>query len=321
MGAFLTRFASDPQHPAAEPKARLSSLEYAVYSTVAYRDVFDFAPTLSEIHRYLHSVRCEPKDVEAAIRQGRLLDQYLVSDGRLFALRGRAHILALRSQRQATVQKFWPLARAYARFLASFPHVRMVALTGSFAAQNLREDGDIDFMLLTDAGAMWRTRALAMSAALCNRKFGNQKFCPNVFLSMAALSLGRKSLYDAHELSQMVPLYGHAAYERLREANQWSEDYLPNARGAPIVAQPAVTVGLPALRAAAEWVSNSPVGKALENFEAKRKIHRFNETDRLKGTWTKSTRESHSLRDSIRQEIEDAWRQRVEALNAMEASS
>jgi hypothetical protein len=50
--------------------------------------------------------------------------------------------------------------------------------------------------------------------------------------------------------------------------------------------------------------------------EARRKIHRFNETDRLKGKWTKSTRESHSLQDNVRQDIESAWRRRIDALAA-----
>ena len=105
------------------------------------------------------------------------------------------------------VERFWPLTLRYARYLANLPHVRMVGITGSVAAGNVRPDCDIDFMVLTEAGAMWRTRALAMVSALIDAKIGG-RLCPNFFLSVAALSLDRRSLYDAHELAQLVPLYG-----------------------------------------------------------------------------------------------------------------
>ena len=297
---------------------KLSALDRAIFSTVAYRDVFEFAPTIGEIHRYLHGVRCPEKDVRQALENGPLLSEHLITDGTFFALRGRDELFALRARRQLQVQRFWPLALKYGRILANFPHVRMVGITGSFAAKNVREDCDIDFMLLTDAGAMWRTRALAMTSALFNRKFGNKKFCPNVFLSLAALNLERKSLYDAQEITQMIPLFGRNHYAELRRANRWTEEYLPNAAGSPDEDH-SVVPPLPRLKSLVEWGSGSVIGRMLENFEAKRKIHRFNETDRLKGAWTKSTRETHSLRDYIRQDIESAWRRRLAALDTTEA--
>jgi len=258
--------------------------------------------------------------VRDALKSGPLLSQHLTTDGTFFALRGRTQLFGTRIKRQQSVKRLWPLALKYGRILANFPHVRMVGITGSFAAKNVREDCDIDFMLLTEAGAMWRTRALAMSTALFNRKFGNKMFCPNVFLSLAALSLERKSLYDAQEITQMIPLFGHDIYAELRRANRWTEDYLPNAIGAPDEER-SVAPPLPALKSVMEWGSNSVIGRMLENFEAKRKIHRFNETDRLKGAWTKSTRETHSLRDYVRQDIEDTWRRRLAALDAAEAGN
>jgi hypothetical protein len=161
---------------------------------------------------------------------------------------------------------------------------------------------------------MWRSRALAMASALVDQRFGSGKLCPNFFLSIAALSLERRSLYDAHELAQLVPLFGREAYDELRSANAWTDAFLPNARGAPSDDHYFARPPFAGFKACAEWGSRSIFGRALENFEARRKIHRFNETDHLKGAWTKSTRESHSLRDYIRQDIEAAWRNRLDAI-------
>ena len=280
--------------------------------------MFDFAPTLDEVHRYLHWVRCERADVVRALGQAPL-SAHIATDGTFYALRDRAHLLALRPERQRMVERFRPTTLRYARYLANLPHVRMVGITGSLAAGNVKPDCDIDFMVLTEAGAMWRTRALAIASALINQKLGSGKLCPNFFLSVAALSLERRSLYDAHELAQLTPLYGRESYDELRRANGWTEAFLPNAQGAPSEDHGFTRPPFAGLKACAEWGSRSFLGRALENFEARRKIHRFNETDHLKGLWTKSTSESHSLRDHVRQDIETAWRRRLEALAAADA--
>ena len=314
MEAFAYASAPEVRHALpGDPRVRLNVLERAIYSTIAYRDVFDFAPTLDEVHRYLHWVRCERADVAHAIEQAPL-SSHLATDGKFYALRDRAHLLALRPERQSMAESFWPLTLRYARYLASLPHVRMVGLTGSLAAGNVKADCDIDFMVLTESGTMWRTRALAIASALIDQKIGGGKLCPNFFLSVAALSLERRSLYDAHELSQLLPLFGRESYDELRWANAWTEAFLPNARGAPSDEHGFGRPPLAGFKAWIEWGSRSVFGRALENFEAGRKIRRFNETDALKGAWTKSTRESHSLRDHVRQDIETAWRRRLDAL-------
>jgi hypothetical protein len=320
MEAFAYANAFEANHASPDhARVRLNELERAIYSTIAYRDVFDFAPTFEEIHRYLHWVRCDRDEVARAIGQ-EPLSSHLVTDGQFYALRDRAHLLALRPERQKMFERFWPLTRRYARYLASLPHVRMVGITGSVAAGNVKPDCDIDFMILTDPGTMWRTRALSQVSALIDRRIGSGKLCANFVLSLAALPLERRSLYDAHELAQLMPLYGRESYDELRRANGWTEVFLPNARGAPGEDHYFSRPPLAGLKACVEWGSRSVFGRALENFEARRKIRRFNETDHLKGgAWTKSTPESHSLRDYVRQDIETAWRGRLDALGGRDS--
>lgn len=321
MDAFVHAHASEVRHAIhRDARTRLNELERAIYSTIAYRDVFDFAPTLDEIHRYLHWVRCERADVARAMAQAPLAS-HIVTDGKFYALSERAHLLAVRPERQILVEAYWPVTLRYARYLANLPHVRMVGITGSLAAGNVKPDCDIDFMILTEAGAMWRTRALAIASALVDQRLGSGKLCPNFVLSMGALSLERRSLYDAHELSQLVPVFGRESYDALRQANGWTEAFLPNARGAPHEERGFGRPPFAGLKTCAEWGSRTLLGRALENFEARRKIHRFNETGALKGPWTKSTRESHSLRDGVRQEIETAWRRRLDALSASDQAN
>lgn len=296
---------------------RLPPFERAIYSTIAYRDVFDFAVTATEIHRYLHGISCTPGDVDQILAESVLNERYIQTNGTYFALTGREGLFAIRKARATTSEQQWPLARRFAQFLANLPNVRMVALTGSLATGNLSDDGDIDFLLLTDQGTMWRTRALCRSLALIDRRLGRGLFCPNMFLSSAALTMARRSQYDAQELCQMVPMFGSTAYEEVRQANAWTNDYLPNAGGAPWI-EPSCEPLWRAGKNVAEWLLDSPIGRGLERFEARRKLHRFNETNRLKGAWTRSTREMHSLWDDMRIRIEKAWKDRLALLEGPE---
>ena len=292
---------------------RLSLLERAIYSTVAYRDIFQYPVTLTEIHRYLHRVRCTLDDVREAITRGPLADTLLEADGTYFALRGRRASFDVRRRREALTRDRWPTALRFARFLATLPNVRMVAVTGSFAANNFAEDGDIDFLLVSEAGSMWRTRALGRVLSRLDEAIGRGLLCPNTVLSTAALPLPRQSLYDAQELCQMIPLFGSAIYETVRTANAWTADWLPNAEGWPEGHVECVPYA-PGLKLVGEWLLDSMAGRAIETFEAERKIRRFNETADFKEGWTRSTRETHSMWDGMRLKIERAWRERLAAI-------
>jgi len=293
---------------------RPTVLDRAIYSTVAYRDLFRFPVAPEEIHRYLHGMRCSPDDVRDALSHSAFLRSRLDGDGEFFCLRGRAESFAVRRARRELSRAQWPRARRFARFLAMLPNVRMVAMTGSLAAGNFPEDGDIDFLLVADGGTLWRTRALCRFLALLDDKLRRGLFCPNTFLSSAALTLTRRSLYDAQELCQMIPLHGMETYEAVRRANGWTAEWLPNAAGPPSGALdlPAFSRGL---KRTGEWLLGGRAGRALEDFEAGRKIRRFNETDHLKGAWTRSTRESHSMWDGMRLRIEQAWTERMNEID------
>jgi hypothetical protein len=51
--------------------------------------------------------------------------------------------------------------------------------------------------------------------------------CPNYVLSEASLKLSQRDFFTAHELAQMVPLFGAPMYEHMLAANAWAEAYLP----------------------------------------------------------------------------------------------
>ena len=283
-----------------------ASLEMAILHTVAYADIFDYPLTVEEVHRYLEVpaplARVGAVVANGATRSGRL--GWRVWDGYV-SLPGREEIVHVRRHREQRAQALWPPALRYASLIASFPFVRMVALTGSLALDNADDGTDLDYLLVTAPDRLWLCRSFLLIIVRWARRRGDV-VCPNYLVSERALALEQRNLFVARELAQMVPLFGLDVYDRMRAANGWSRAYLPNADGPPpptlrarALQGEAWRIGrardpsglsaqeylgpsgrsLPALarplQGTLEWGMGSPVGRWLDRWEMRRKTARW----------------------------------------------
>jgi hypothetical protein len=275
----------------------LSAVESAILQAVAYADVFDYPLTAQEVHRYLAGVPATSAMLHSLLGNGRLVPRRLASCGGYFTLPGRETIVKTRRRRAEVAARMWPRALRYARIIAGLPFVRMVAVTGALAMDNVDSRADIDYFIVTEPGRLWLCRALVIALVRLAARYGDV-VCPNYFLSADALILHERDPFTAHELVQMVPIAGMATYWRLRQLNAWTRHFLPNADGPP---QPAgVTPLFPAhppgshtmsapfqdseagsllwrlARGVAESALKTPPGARLEGWEMARKVRKFN---------------------------------------------
>lgn len=255
----------------------MQDLEDAILRTLLYGDVFGFPMTAREIHHFLISDSpCPLAAVEDVLRESPRLAGLLEQRENWVAWAGRAGQMDVRAGREAASRGLFPEARRYGRWLARLPFVRMIAVTGALAMQNAANaQDDVDFVVVTKNGRVWLARALAILVVRLARLRG-VTVCPNYVLAESALAQDRRDLYIAHELTQMVPLFGFTDYRRMRGLNEWSARFLANADG-PFHAEPEWTPGSGwrALKRVAEWVMGGKLGDALENWERRRKIRRF----------------------------------------------
>ena len=253
------KFASSPE------------LSNAILQTIAYADIFDFPLKGSEIYRYLVGQRVSQQDVEQAIQANRLIS-YVQG---FYMLPGREDLAATRRQRESLAKQLWPLALKWSRVISRIPFVRMVAVTGSLAMDNVEKGVDIDYLIVTEVGRLWLCRAQVLLAGRLAARQG-VVICPNYLISIKHLEFQDRSLYTAHEIAQMVPLAGLNVYACIRERNAWVEDFLPNAGGAPT--EPEFTLQRKAAalrRPAAEAILNAAPFTAIERWEMKRKTQKL----------------------------------------------
>src|SRR5438445_6664714 len=208
-----------------------AALERAIVQAVAYADVFDYPLTADEVHRYLIGVPAGRGSVRAALGTARLIPDVLSRTGRYFTLAGREMTVETRRARASTAAGYWRRAVRYGHLIGNLPFVRMVAVTGALAMDNVA-DGDIDYLVITEPGRLWLCRAIVVGLVRTAALRG-VALCPHSFLSERALALDERNLFTAHEVAQMVPLTGIQTYQRMRTLNRWTDTYLPNAGGHP----------------------------------------------------------------------------------------
>jgi hypothetical protein len=249
-----------------------ATLTTAILQTVAYVDGFDYPLTAAEVHRYLIGTSATQEQVDTLLGNGRLIPHQLSCRDDYFTLPGRENIVEIRQQRQTIAEEMWPDALKYGRLIASLPFVRMVSVTGSLAVNNAVEGADIDYLVVTENGRLWLTRAFVILVVRLAAQRGIH-LCPNYFLSQRALKIDQQNLYTAHELVQMIPIAGLEVYRHLQTLNPWTKQFLPNATWsgngrayAPSSLHP---------RKLAELALRSPLGTHLEKWEMQRKIYKF----------------------------------------------
>jgi hypothetical protein len=247
--------------PDAAPRRGTEALERAVARTLAYFSLFSYVPSLWETHRYLHGMRATPEQVRRVTRR-RVL--------------GAVPEILSETPRQDFAGKAgdWGERRAprYARLLGYLPYVRMIGLTGSRAMNGTSAD-DIDLMVVSAPGRVWLCR-LAMVVAVRLAGLRGDTLCPNYVVSAACLALPEMTIYDAHELAQMIPLYGGETYRALWARNPAVSDYLPNADPFPDPADRPIPI-LDLIKRSSERVLAGRLGDHLERWERKRKVTRL----------------------------------------------
>ena len=120
------------------------------------------------------------------------------------------------------------LAKKIGYFIACFPFVRGVFISGSLSKGYMDSRSDIDFFIVTAPNRLWLSRTLLIlfkKIFLFNSK---KFFCPNYFIDTNHLEIPDQNIFTAKELNYLIPVYNSSIYKQLLESNEWREAYMPN---------------------------------------------------------------------------------------------
>lgn len=190
--------------------------------TILYFSIFRYPLTLEEIHGYTSNLNIDVTTIELTnLISEKILtkvDDFYVYDNDLESvtkrLKGNLH-----------ASKALLKAKERASFIAKFPYVKAVGVSGSLSKGYYDSESDIDFFVITKQKKLWICRTLLMLYKklflLNSRKF----FCVNYFISENQLEIEEKNRFTATELKTLIPMQGKVIFEQFYIKNNWVSDY------------------------------------------------------------------------------------------------
>jgi hypothetical protein len=124
--------------------------------------------------------------------------------------------------------EIFPKAIKVSNFIAKFPFVEGVGISGALSKGYHDEKSDIDFFIITSQKRLWVARTLLVlykKIFLLNSK---KYFCVNYFIASNTLEIDEKNRFSATELITMIPMCGKDVFQSFYAENQWAKNYFPN---------------------------------------------------------------------------------------------
>lgn len=250
----------------------------AIVATLLYYDLFAFPLRADELARFAHRGGSDGHFSASDLPQQ---SPWWSSREEYWFLRGREKLVAHRTKLTAASSDKLTRARRYSRILQLIPGVRFIGVTGSLAMQSAVPEDDIDFLIISAPGQLWLTRALVLATLWAlgvkraddGRAEHPNRVCANIFLREDDLRIPDHNLFIAHEICQMLPLIGPAAYRSFIRANAWATEYLPQWEPPSVVWE-----DHPALRRVQrtfEWTLNGRIGQTVDRELMRRQLERI----------------------------------------------
>ena len=275
------------------------SLEDAVDEVLAWSSIFNYHPTLEELIENLQ-VKTKPEQLIEFIEKSSKIS---ISNG--VVISEKYPINTDLDKSKLLADKHIEQTREVLSILNSAKQVTGLAITGSVAAGVNEEGGDVDVLIITKPGWVWRVRALAIY--LSHKHPKGRLLCPNMVLADDSLEF-EHSVYGAREMMRIIPIKDDTGISDLYESNKWVQNILPNA-GKKGLLEIEQTRDYP-------WwwsVMRLPlIGSIIENWEANRRIKQLTISKSDEAIYSKSVCRGHE--NAHKKRIEHEYSKAMEAI-------
>lgn len=196
-----------------------------ILKSLIYFSLFDHPLTEDEIFRF-SSISTKNKlqeDINTLVNSGviKRFDNFLL-------YKNNSYQVTKRLNGSKNAKNVMPKVKKVAAFIAKFPFVEGVAISGSLSKGYYDAESDFDFFIITQAKRVWLTRVLIALYKRIFLKNSYKEFCVNYFVSTETLEIEEKNRFTATEIVTIIPLYGMSIFKRFYDKNKWVLNYFPN---------------------------------------------------------------------------------------------
>ena len=267
----------------------------ALKEVLHYFHFFNHALSAEEILHYI----AVPASLDA-VKEGL---QLLEVEGLVYQKQGWFALdlasLELRIKHERLNKRRLKLARKVGRFIALFPFVRGVYLSGSLSKSGVQsKDDDLDFFILTASNRVWTAKFFLIAFKKIVLLNSEKYFCINLLMDENQLSLTKRNRYTATEVVSLVLLKNTEGLQRFLHANHWVKAYFPNVELPEAFAVSHESTSL------LERVLNRFFGEAFEQWCKERfTIHMREHTDSEEGYFEAEAHSSAYFPQSVEQRL------------------
>jgi hypothetical protein len=199
--------------------------ENAILKALLYFELFSHPLTDEEVYKY-----AQMGDLDLIQRKlTDLVDRALIYEYKgYYMTQNKPEWIYKRQDCNQRADEFLPIAQKKARFIASFPFVRAVFISGSLSKHSMSAESDIDFFIIAEAERLWIGRTLMMLYKKIFLFNSHKYFCINYFIDTKHLEIEEKNLFTATETVTLLPMYGADWYNHFYQANQWAYEIYPH---------------------------------------------------------------------------------------------
>jgi hypothetical protein len=197
-----------------------------VKRTLAYYHLFNYPLTPQQLFTFLPSNSLSFNQFFQKLQQEISEKNVFEKDGYVFLSTSENIEQRLKKEKNAIMM--FRIANIMTHIIKRFPFVRGVFLSGELSKNISSENGDIDYMIVTEPQRLWICRTLLIvfkKIFLLNSK---KYFCLNYFVDTEHLQLHEQNIFLAAEIAHLKPLYNYSLFATYITQNDWIKKYFPN---------------------------------------------------------------------------------------------
>lgn len=190
--------------------------------TILYFSIFRYPLTLEEIHSYTNNVSVN----ETINELETLISDDIVSKIDTFYVYNKDFdSVTKRLKGNIQAQKVLSIAKKRAKYIAKFPFVMAVGVSGSLSKGYYDDKSDIDFFVITKPNKLWICRTILILYKKIFLLNSRKYFCVNYFITSNQLEIVEKNRFTATELKTLIPMEGKDIFSTFYANNLWVKNY------------------------------------------------------------------------------------------------
>jgi len=198
-----------------------------ILATLSYFDLFSYPLTSIEIVKFL-GIGCSVQEISHPLLELEQEESIFKLD-EFYSLQNNPALVTRRKDGNLKARQQLATADKIASFLAGFPFVTGIAVSGSLSKNFADEKSDIDFFIVTKSNRLWLARTFMHIFKKLTFLVGKQDyFCMNYYIDHEMLRIKEQNIYTAIEVATLMPLRGIETFGLFFQHNKWVSEFLPN---------------------------------------------------------------------------------------------